>query len=173
MQQRTLLLDRNYMALSLVPWKKALKLMVKGKAEPVPGSNSVRDVRGGENVYEVPSIIRLLVIIPWRAHIGRIRFSRKNILIRDGNICQYCGIRVGKSATIDHVIPKSRGGKTDYLNCVTSCRDCNNVKADRTPEEAKMILNKKPKKPNFTSLYRYYLDNPPEEWGDYIIGLTT
>lgn len=172
MDNRTLLLDRNYMALSLVPWKKAIKLMVKGKAEPVPGSNPVRDIQGGESVYEIPSIIRLLVVIPWRAHIGRTRFSRKNVLIRDSHECQYCGIRVGKNATIDHVMPKSRGGKTDYLNCVTSCKDCNNVKADRTPEEARMVLLNKPKKPNFTSLYKHHLENPPIEWGDYIIGLS-
>jgi 5-methylcytosine-specific restriction endonuclease McrA len=170
-QHRTLLLDRNYMALSLVPWRKAIKLMVNGKAEAVPGVDSVGAIRGQQQKYEIPSIIRLLVVIPWRAHIGRTRFSRKNVLIRDSHTCQYCGIRVGKNASIDHVMPRSRGGKTNYLNCVTCCKDCNNVKADRTPEEAKMELAQKPRKPSFTALYRHYLNNPPDEWCDYIIGL--
>jgi hypothetical protein len=171
MEYRTLLLDKNYMALSLVSWKKALALMVKGKAEPVPGVKSIMDIRGQDWLFEVPSIIRLLVVIPWRAHVGRTRFCRRNILIRDNFECQYCGDKVGKNASLDHVIPKSRGGKTDYTNCVTCCKKCNGVKADRTPDEAKMILKNKPKKPNFLSLYRYYLQNPPDEWKSYIVGL--
>jgi 5-methylcytosine-specific restriction endonuclease McrA len=172
--QRALLLDRNYMALSVVPWKKAVKLMVKGKAEPVAGSDTVRQVKGAESDFDIPSIIRLLVVIPWKAHMGRMKFSRKNVLIRDAHKCQYCGIRVGKAAsTIDHVIPKSRGGKTDYANCVTCCKNCNNDKADRTPVEANIKLIQKPKKPTFLTLYRHFLENPPEEWCDYIIGLET
>ena len=130
--QKALLLDKNYVALSLVPWQKAVKLMVKGKAEPVDGSNIVRNVRGAESSFGVPSIIRLLVVIPWKAHMGRLKFSRKNVIVRDGSICQYCGIKIGKSAsTIDHVIPRSRGGKTDYFNCVTCCKSCNNKKSDK------------------------------------------
>jgi len=171
--QRALLLDKNYMALSLVPWKKAFTLMVKGKAEPVVGSDVVRHVKSGAGAnYGIPSIIRLLVVIPWKAHMGRLKFSRKNVLIRDDSTCQYCGIKVGKSAsTIDHVIPRSRGGKTDYSNCVTCCKTCNNMKGNKTPAEAKMKLINMPRKPTFFTLYRHYLDNPPKEWSDYIIGL--
>ena len=169
---KALLLDRNYMALSLVPWKKAVKLMVKGKAEAVPGSGQVRTITGAEDDFEIPSIIRLLVVIPWKAHMGRMKFSRKNVVVRDNHLCQYCGIRVGKSAcTIDHIVPRSRGGKTDYINCVTCCKTCNNYKADKTPTEAKMKLLQKPKKPTFLTLYRHFLENPPEAWCDYIIGL--
>ena len=145
--------------------------MVKGKAEPVVGSGVVRQVSSSESRYDVPSIIRLLVVIPWKAHMGRLRFTRKNVLIRDNSTCQYCGIRVGKSATIDHVIPRSRGGKTDYQNCVTCCKTCNNEKGNKTPAEAKMRLLDKPKKPTFITLYRHYLEHPPKEWSDYIIGL--
>lgn len=170
--QRALLLDRNYMALSVVPWKKAVKLMVKGKAEPVVGSDIVYQIKGADSNFDIPSIIRLLVVIPWKAHMGRMKFSRRNMIIRDEHSCQYCGIRVGKSAsTIDHVIPKSRGGKTNYANCVTCCKTCNNSKANKTPVEANMRLNKLPKKPTFLTLYKNFLENPPEEWCDYIIGL--
>ena len=169
--QRALLLDKNYMVLSLVPWKRAFTLLVKGKAEAVAGSGSVIDIRGATGTFKVPSIIRLLVVIPWRAHQGRLRFSRKNVIIRDNNECQYCGTKVGKNASIDHIIPSSRGGKSDYINCVTCCKDCNNRKADRTPEEAGIKLKQKPKRPSFLALYRHYLENPPESWGDYIIGL--
>lgn len=170
--QRALLLDRNYMALSVVSWKKAIKLMVKGKAEAVdfaatPGTL----VRHAEGVFNVPTIIRLLTVIPWRAHQGRMRFSRHNMIVRDNSECQYCGVHVGKhTATVDHVIPRSKGGKTDYFNCVTSCKTCNNKKGDRTPDEAKMTLRQKPKRPTFAVLYQHYMNNPPQEWHDYIIG---
>ena len=169
--KRALLLDRNYMALSIVPWRKAIKLMVKGKAEAVQGSDTVKQVTYARDTFEVPSIIRLVNGIPWRAHIGRIKFSRRNLIIRDSHQCQYCGRRVSKTGTIDHVIPKSRGGKTDFANCVLSCGECNNYKANKTPEEAGMRLMKPPKKPTFMSLYKHQLSNPPDEWCDYIIGL--
>lgn len=170
--QRALLLDKNYMALSLVPWKKAVRLMVKGKAEPVTGSGVVREIRGVTSSFNIPSIIRLLVVVPWRAHMGRMKFSRKNVVIRDNSQCQYCGIKLGKSSgTLDHVIPRSRGGKTDYLNCVLCCKECNNSKGDKTPTEAGMKLLQKPKKPTFITLYRHHMANPPDEWSDYIIGL--
>lgn len=85
--------------------------------------------------------------------------------------CQYCGTKVGKNATIDHVIPKSRSGKTDYLNCVASCHACNNKKADRTPNEASMKLMKKPRNPSFYTTYKTILNNAPAEWKIYILGL--
>jgi 5-methylcytosine-specific restriction endonuclease McrA len=168
--EKALLLDRNYMALSLVSWKKAVKLLVKGKAEAVAGSGSIMGVKSVSGKFSVPSIVRLLVTTPWRAHSGRMKFSRKNVHIRDKNLCQYCGIKVGKNATIDHVIPKSKGGKTDYFNCVTSCKACNGEKADRTPEEVGMQLLNAPKRPTFMTLYRRFLDNSPQAWRDYIIG---
>ena len=89
--------------------------------------------------------------------------------------CAYCGCNLDFEGLwhLDHVIPKSRGGKTDYNNCVTCCKSCNNVKADKTPSEAKMVLMHKPKKPTFLTLYRHFLNNPPKAWCDYIIGLET
>lgn len=173
--QKALLLDKNYMALSIVSWKRAVKLMVKGKAEAVDMGEEIFDVtpvRHGSGIFKIPTIIRLLTVIPWRAHQGRLRFSRRNMLHRDGNTCQYCGNHVGKNtATIDHVIPRSKGGKTDYLNCVTSCKDCNNIKGDRTPQEAGMKLLSKPRKPTFLMMYKHHLKNPPQEWGSFIIGM--
>lgn len=169
--QKALLLDRNYMALSVITWKKAVTLMAKGKVEAVSDTYSVV-IKTVSEAFKVPSILRLVTVIPWRAHQGRMKFSRKHVMLRDNHECQYCSVHLGKnSGTIDHVIPSSRGGKTDYLNCVASCKNCNNEKGNRTPREAKMILKKKPRKPTFLSLYRHYMDNPPKEWNDYIIGL--
>lgn len=168
--KRALLLDKNYMALSLVSWKKAIKLMVKGKAEALDG-RIIRRVSSASDLHSIPSIIRLLTNVPWKAHSRLMRFSRKNVMIRDGFKCQYCGIKIGKTATIDHIVPKSRGGKTNYLNCVACCRSCNNKKSDKPLKETSMALLNKPRKPTFLTLYKHLMDNPPEEWCDYIIGL--
>jgi len=87
-----------------------------------------------------------------------IKLSRRAIYDRDAGICQYCGIEVDrKSFTIDHVYPRSRGGKTVWSNIVVCCKDCNNSKDDMTPEEANMRLIKDPVKPgigNFSTIYR-------------------
>lgn len=169
--EKALLLDKNYMALSVITWKRAVTLMAKGKVEAVSEGYAAQ-IKTSTSLFKVPSILRLVTTVPWRAHRGRMKFSRKHVMLRDDYTCQYCGIHLGKcSGTIDHVLPSSRGGKSDYLNCVASCKNCNNSKGDKTPEEAGMVLSRKPKKPTFLSLYRHYMNNPPEEWQDYIIGL--
>ncbi|MGD8717841.1 MAG: HNH endonuclease [Candidatus Zixiibacteriota bacterium] len=78
----------------------------------------------------------------------RIKFNRKNVLRRDGFACQYCG-RHTADLTIDHIIPIAVGGKHTWENVVASCQTCNNRKADRTPEEARMKLLTRPKEPAF------------------------
>lgn len=176
--QNALLIDKNYMALSIIPWRKAVKLLVKGKAEPIHGSDEdmrTISISTGDGAFNLPSIIRLVVTIPWRAHKSRLKFSRRNVMIRDNNECQYCGDRLGRTGgTIDHVVPRAHGGQTSYLNCVACCRACNNYKADRTPEQAGMRLRSKPKRPTFMVMYRHYLERYyPEEWADYIIGYST
>lgn len=170
--QRALLLDKNYVALSIVTLRKAIKLMVNGKAEPVCDIKSVTKIQYSKGQFVVPSVLRLLTTVPWKAHMGHARFSRKNVMIRDNNECQYCGKKVNKNATIDHVIPVSRGGKSEYTNCVTSCHECNNGKANRTPSEAGLKLKHRPKNPSFMTANRTFLDNPPEEWRIYIMGLS-
>jgi 5-methylcytosine-specific restriction endonuclease McrA len=169
--QKALLLDRNYMAISVITWKRAITLMMNGKVEAVSETYSAIIPTSGKLV-NIPSILRLIASIPWKAHQSRMKFSRKHVMLRDNRECQYCKSNLGKnSGTIDHVIPSSRGGKSEYTNCVASCKNCNNQKANRTPAEAKMTLLKKPRKPTFLSLYRHYINNPPPEWNDYIIGM--
>ena len=169
---RALLIDRNYMALSIISWKKAIKLIVKGKAESIETKTKI-NINGGMNAFSLSTIIRLVVDIPWRAHKSRMKFSRRNIMIRDSHKCQYCEKRLGKSNhTIDHVVPRARGGQTTYTNCVACCRDCNNRKGDRRLEESGMDLKITPKRPGFMVLYKHYLtEYSPEEWADYIIGM--
>lgn len=169
----SLLIDRNYTALSIISWKRAAKLLVGGKAEPVE-SQIVKKVKTVNGIFDIPSIIRLLVCIPWRAHRDRLKFSRRNVMIRDEHKCQYCGIKLGKNTgTIDHIIPRSQGGETNYRNCVACCKKCNNKKGDLTPDKAGMTLLKPPKRPTFISLYKNRVyNNCPEEWAGYIIGVS-
>lgn len=171
---QALLVDRNYMALSIISWQKAIKLLVKGKAEAIETKSKII-VRGILGAVSIPTILRLVVDIPWRAHRSRMRFTRRNVMIRDNYQCQYCGKKLGKgnksTSTIDHVIPRTQGGPTNYTNCVACCKDCNSYKSGRTPEEAGMKLLTTPRKPSFLVLYKHYLtSSSPEEWSNYIIG---
>lgn len=168
MENKTLLLDKNYLAIAIISMKKATKLLMRAKVESV--GTQAFFVQAGNGKFRIPTILRLTNSIPYRI-VNQIRFSRKNVMVRDNFTCQYCFEKLGKySGTIDHVIPKSRGGTSEYINCVAACNKCNNMKADRTPEEAGMPLNKVPKKPTFVSLNRNYLSVAPDEWKDYLIG---
>jgi 5-methylcytosine-specific restriction endonuclease McrA len=86
-------------------------------------------------------------------YVSRVPFSKKNVLVRDGFICAYCGAK-RQRLTIDHIIPKSKGGKANFENCVSSCKPCNNKKGDRTPREALMYLKVKAYQPTISEFLR-------------------
>lgn len=140
-----ILLNSDYSFLNTIHWKKAMRLLAKGKVEVLKSTSRV--IRNSERTWKilVPKIIRLVKLVRsiWKT---RVPFSKKNVLYRDGYTCQYCGIKLNK-LTLDHVIPKSRGGRGTFENCVASCRPCNNTKGDRTPNEAKMGLKRTPFQP--------------------------
>jgi 5-methylcytosine-specific restriction endonuclease McrA len=92
--------------------------------------------------------------------------SRQNIFKRDGQKCQYCGS--AKSLTLDHVIPKSRGGKSSWQNLVAACNKCNSVKGDKTPEEAGMLLKNRPFKPSYIMFVRNFSGLTSEQWLKYL-----
>jgi len=98
-----------------------------------------------------------------------VRFSRTHIFMRDQYTCQYCIRELPKAQlNLDHVMPKSRGGKTSWDNVVTSCHTCNRVKGNRTPQEAHMPLNKKPKRPA-GSLGLLNFKNIHHSWQNFIL----
>ena len=118
----------------------------------------------------VPKVLRLLKLVR-AVYKQKVPFSRKNIMVRDDFVCQYCGI-TGERLTIDHVIPKSRGGKTNFENCVGACKTCNAKKANKTPREAKMFLKKQPYSPTIMEFLRMQMkkeniDTFLEELGVY------
>jgi 5-methylcytosine-specific restriction endonuclease McrA len=96
-----------------------------------------------------------------------IRFSRVNIYTRDAFTCQYCGERFDtEGLTFDHVLPRSAGGRTSWENIVTACVPCNHAKANRTPEQARMHLRRRPAKPRYLPVVTAQMDRRyvPDEW---------
>jgi len=166
-----LVLNRLYMAVNVVSARRAFSLLCKDHAEVV----AVEDNRYNSYDFEswievgqardrwresdevewvhaisfdimVPKVIRLLIYD--RLPQSRVKFNRRNVFARDMNRCQYCGKRYATSElSLDHVIPRSRGGKTTWENLVCSCTRCNARKGGRLPEEAGLSLVRKPVKP--------------------------
>jgi 5-methylcytosine-specific restriction endonuclease McrA len=146
-----ILLNADYTYLNVVDWKRAMCLMIKGKVQVL--KHSARIVRTAEGIIiKVPAVMKLIKLI--RAlYVNRVPFSKKNILVRDGFKCAYCGAE-RQRLTIDHIIPKSKGGKANFENCVSSCKPCNNKKGDRTPREAQMFLKVKAYQPTISEFLR-------------------
>jgi 5-methylcytosine-specific restriction endonuclease McrA len=132
-----ILLNQDYSFLNLVNWKRAVCLVAKEKVQVLAYSERTITTAEGA-VFKIPSVVKLMKLIR-TLYKARVPFSKRNILIRDGFQCAYCGLHRSK-LTIDHIIPRSRGGRDDFDNCVASCRTCNNYKGGRTPREAGMTL---------------------------------
>jgi len=128
---QTILLNSDYTFLNVISWKRAMKLVIKGRVEIIKYGD--RLING---VMKVPAVMRLIKLIRI-IYKNRVPFSKKNVMIRDRFKCVYCGTTNGRF-TIDHVKPKSKGGKSTFENCVTSCKSCNNLKGYRSCEEVKM-----------------------------------
>jgi 5-methylcytosine-specific restriction endonuclease McrA len=100
---------------------------------------------------------------------GTVVFSRRNLFKRDRYTCQYCGNQPGPEAlTIDHVLPKSRGGKSEWTNCVLACLPCNARKADRTPMEANLVLRRPPRKPAWSALVNIPRSQRHLSWDQFL-----
>jgi hypothetical protein len=162
MSKKTLLLNASYEVLSFISERKVFKLLCKeDKVEVI--SNWQDIIKWGKDTIKHPSILRL------KNHIKRnffnCHFSRKALIKRDKSYCQYCQKKLSAcQLTIDHVLPKSKGGITSFTNCVVCCHECNGKKADRTPEQAGMVLLKKPTHPSFNCYTN--IEDSQEYWND-------
>jgi len=163
----TLLLNSTFEPLRVVTWKKAIIMVMLDKVEVI--EEYERTVRGIYVSIRLPAVIRLNRFI--RRQTPIIKFSRQNLYVRDKGVCQYCGTPFEhRELTYDHVIPRSKGGQTEWTNVVTCCTACNLKKGGRTPEEAGMPLIRKPKAPIWLPLLTKSLgiDTPPSSWRDYL-----
>jgi hypothetical protein len=161
--RKVLILNQDYTALTICTVQKAFILVYLKKAEMI-SENEHQPLRTVSSTYPMPSIIRLFryVNLPYRG----VMLSRQNIFKRDGNACQYCGAT--HDLTLDHVIPKSRGGRSTWDNLATACKSCNSKKGDLTPEEAGMPLKRPPFKPSFIMFLRDFSGAINEEWRQYL-----
>jgi 5-methylcytosine-specific restriction endonuclease McrA len=167
--RKVLLLNASYEPLSLVTAPKALTLVWRRVAEVLELDRG-QFVRTPRFAFEIPSVIRLTQYIDIRARRNRV-INRHRILARDHYRCQYCGVRgTAFDLTLDHILPRSRGGRTVAENLVASCQGCNSRKGDRTPEEARMPLLANPAALYYglerAELQRSALTRP--EWRKYL-----
>jgi 5-methylcytosine-specific restriction endonuclease McrA len=133
--QRVILLNADFSFLNVLGWKRAFTLIAKGKVEVLKyGDKVIHNAKGV--ILKIPLIMRLIKLIR-TVYRTKVPFSKKNVMVRDSFKCVYCGV-TGVRFTIDHVKPKSKGGKSSFENCVTACKICNNKKGDRTCPEVRM-----------------------------------
>jgi 5-methylcytosine-specific restriction endonuclease McrA len=141
---KVLILNQTFEPLQVCSARRAVVLLFAGKAERVEDTSRV--IRSPSTILLLPSVIRLhrFVRKPVQPSIA---FNKKNILKRDAHTCQYCGRNGGERMTIDHVIPRSQGGRTAWENVVSACRACNLKKGNKSLEETGMRLLRRPMKP--------------------------
>jgi 5-methylcytosine-specific restriction endonuclease McrA len=162
---RVLILNASFEPLHVCSLKRAVALLMHEVAERVEDGDKV--LRSVNRDFPVPSVIRLKRFVkrPFRQ---RVAFNRRNLFKRDDHTCQYCGTR-SNDLTLDHVLPRSRGGPTNWDNVVACCKRCNARKRDRTPDEAGMALQRRPYAPRFifSSAYGVLPDIDPI-WEKYL-----
>lgn len=160
-----LLLNANYEPLNVCNIRRAVSLIMVGKAEVIQGSED--RYRTSEATWDAPSVVRMRYHV--RRPMPQLRLSRHSILARDCHTCQYCGST--RDLTIDHVRPRWSGGGNTWDNLVTCCRKCNLKKGDKTPEQAKMKLARSPKRPQYVpylSLQKYIRAVKRDDWMLYL-----
>jgi 5-methylcytosine-specific restriction endonuclease McrA len=179
-----LVLNRLYQPVHVTTVRRAFVQLYEGAAKAVDAQYRTFDfaswselsdaVQGGD--LETIGTLRRRLLVPRVILVtgaamtprNSVRFSRANIYTRDGSRCQYCRRRLPRSElNLDHVVPRSRGGATNWENIVCSCVRCNMRKADRTPDEAGMTLARKPARPRWTPLFKAPL-RFFEEWRPYL-----
>jgi 5-methylcytosine-specific restriction endonuclease McrA len=159
----TLVLNATYEPLGVVSHRRALVLVLTDKAIAVEQSGSV--ARSATQVLEVPSVIRLtrFVRVPHRAHVP---LTRRAIFARDHGRCAYCG---GTATSVDHVVPRSRGGRHVWDNVVAACARCNRVKADRSVAELGWRLRSVPRQPTGSAWRILGTGRNDPRWADYLV----
>lgn len=161
---KVLLLNQSYEPLSICNVRKALILIVLGKADCVIEKEN-KYVHSVSQKFPWPSIIRLnsFIRVPYK----KIILTRKNILRRDNHKCGYCG-RSDITLTLDHIVPKCKGGPDTWENLVAACIKCNNRKGNQSIEQAGMKLSIKPYTPNHIMFMKNSIGRIDEKWKSYL-----
>jgi 5-methylcytosine-specific restriction endonuclease McrA len=160
-----LVLNQSYEPLNICRVRRAILLIYRGKAEML--ENGTGFIHTTNDIFSVPSVIRLAYMIK-RPRLQR-KLTRLEVFNRDQYTCQYCG-KETHQLTLDHVIPRHRGGEHTWENVVSACIPCNHHKAGRTPEQAGMKLTRRPSPPHSSIPFYipYHYLQAQEEWQKYL-----
>lgn len=164
--ESVLVLNQNYEPLNLCNARRALVLVDRGKAEVLEHFEG--GIRSPSRLYPKPAVIRLVYLI--KRPYPKVKLSRREIFQRDHYTCQYCGSKT-KDLTLDHVIPRHRGGKHSWENLVSACRSCNHRKGGKTLDDSRMKLSRLPYEPKSSGYYILYqhLQNS-DHWSKFVPG---
>lgn len=164
---RALVLNATYEPLAVVPARRAVVLVLDGKADLVHGAGE--QWRAESMTVAVPSVVRLRYFVRAPFH-RQAPLSRRAVFLRDDGRCQYCG---RNAESIDHVVPRSKGGPHSWDNVVAACRRCNTSKRDRLLEDTGMRLRRRPETPRHLSWVTVSVGAVPEPWSAYLQGPAT
>lgn len=159
---KTLLLSANYFPIRVISWERAIKMRFEGTADVVAEYSD--EISSPSVTWKVPAVVRERRVAKVK-HV--VRFSRTNVYLRDGYRCQYCGDKFApRELSYDHVVPRCQGGKTDWLNIVTSCKPCNSRKGGHECDAVGMWPLRAPVRPKVlpAALPRIDRDSAPAEW---------
>jgi len=166
MNGQVLVLNQNYEPLNVCSWRRAVSLLCLGKVVALEHESQI--VRSPSEEFRLPTVVRLAY--PIRRPLPELNRSRRTGLARDAQTCQYCG-HASRDLTIDHVVPRRKGGGSTWDNLVACCAKCNNLKADKTPREADMALLHKPRRPRcipYLSFATFTAAAKNPGWRDYL-----
>lgn len=194
MTSRTLVLNQQYRPHKVLPWQDAITAMFKGTVEVLSSYDEVLAVIDASTLASFPGLkvslrqsvsagadkieIKVPAVVLTRRKVATqkngVKFSKINVCLRDHFRCQFCGKQLPmKDLNYDHVIPRSRGGKTEWTNIVAACYECNGRKGDKTPEEAGMTLLSTPVKPKVLPMNEPFIGQRyPSQWGPYLEGVS-
>jgi hypothetical protein len=163
MTLKALVLNIDYSPITICSVQRAFLLVYLGKAELVK-ANSSYFFHTVDDTFSMPSVIKLnrYVNVPYKGVV----LNRENVFKRDGFKCQYCG--TNKELTIDHLVPKAKGGKSSWSNLVTACKRCNTKKGYYSPEEAGLQLSFQPYRPSYIMYLKKLSGHSYEEWSPYL-----
>lgn len=162
-RQPVLVLNQNYQPLNICDVRRAVSLMGRGKAESLQTSGQF--LRTASFSFDAPAVIRLVYLVKRPLH--RRRMSRREVFMRDGFKCLYCGQK-SRDLTLDHVLPRSQGGQHVWDNVVSACKHCNHRKAGRTPLQAGMRLLAEPREPRPNPYSFFHAERVQPSWRPFL-----
>jgi 5-methylcytosine-specific restriction endonuclease McrA len=159
-----LVLNATYEPINVCTVRRAVVLLLKSKAEIV--EHATWELRSERASLSRPVVIRLVSYVPVPRDTHRRKITRRAVFARDGWMCQYCGSR--SNLTVDHVIPRSKGGPSTWENIVASCAPCNRRKGDALPDQAGMIPKRKPGTPQPHIFIHVAMPTIPAAWRQWL-----